>query len=501
MRSGVHGLPDVTVEVDGAPLKPQLRQALIDVRVRRVLSQPTQLELTFEDPRLHEQVAIGARISVGIAGQDQLLAAGEVTACEHLHAPDGRHRLRVRGYDVLHRLRRRRPLRAHTEVTAADLARELIAPLGLTVRSEGSPPAWPFLIQSGPSDLDLLVDLAGRCGLYLVLEGDVLSLVSLAGQGSPKSLALGQELLEVTVGVSGEWSAREVRVCGWNSHEAKEHAGAASTPGAGLQVEAMPDPARLGGDTPWVIVDATVHSDEHAQALAQAELDRRTAATVVMNGLCLGDPCLRPGGTVELRSVHPAVAGRYVLVTVEHRIEARSGFVSQLSSEPPASRPRSSATTLALGRVTRIDDPQDLGRIRVALPTVGGVETDWLGVLAPGGGKQKGLVVQPDVGDTVLVQLPHDDPARAIVLGGLHGADGDGEGGGKSQRRYALGTSGGHLLKIDDQAQVIRIEHGTGSYLELGPREVKLHAARALVVEAPGQAVTIRGNTVDFEKK
>ena len=108
-------------------------------------------------------------------------AAEQVTAVEHVYEPAHGREVRVRGYDLLHRLRKRQTVRAHVQTTLRDLARELVADLGLTVQAAAPGPLWPRLIQHRQTDLDLLVELAERCGLFLTVRGDVLHLLTLAG--------------------------------------------------------------------------------------------------------------------------------------------------------------------------------------------------------------------------------------------------------------------------------------------------------------------------------
>ncbi|MFP2934313.1 phage baseplate assembly protein V, partial [Pyxidicoccus sp. 3LG] len=175
---------------------------------------------------------------------------------------------------------------------------------------------------------------------------------------------------------------------------------------------------------------------------------------------------------------------------------------SELSSAPPPRRVRTRASAVTLGVVSRVDDPDSKGRVRCTLPAYGGVETDWMQVLAAGGGSGKGLMLLPDVKDTVLLVLGGEDPARGVVVGGLYGGDGPPDAGveGGSVRRYTLLTPGGHKLRLDDEGRTLRLEDGTGSYLELAPGGVKLHSKVALEVEAPGQDVVIRGRSIDFRR-
>jgi hypothetical protein len=71
---------------------------------------------------------------------------------------------------------------------------------------------------------------------------------------------------------------------------------------------------------------------------------------------------------------------------------------------------------------------------------------------------------------------------------------------GGSVRRYTLLTPGGHRLRLDDEGRTLRLEDGTGSYLEMTPGGVRLHSKVALDIEAPGQDVVIRGRAIDFRR-
>jgi phage protein D len=65
-------------------------------------------------------------------------------------------------------------------------------------------------------------------------------------------------------------------------------------------------------------VGQAVQDDQHADALAQAELDWRVGREVTLWGVAEGNPRLRPGTPVELQGVAPVLAGRYVLTEVTH---------------------------------------------------------------------------------------------------------------------------------------------------------------------------------------
>jgi phage baseplate assembly protein gpV len=130
------------------------------------------------------------------------------------------------------------------------------------------------------------------------------------------------------------------------------------------------------------------------------------------------------------------------------------------------------------------------------------METEWLEVVVPGAGNGKGLVALPDVGDHVLVICAHEDPAEGVVLGGVYGTGrppDDGVQGG-AIRRYTLRLPGGQYIQLDDEHKLIHVENSEGSYVELAPDKVRLHAATDLEIEAPGHNIVIRGQAIDFEK-
>lgn len=250
------------------------------------------------------------------------------------------------------------------------------------------------------------------------------------------------------------------------------------------------------------LADELLPNDLHATAVAQAELDLRTAREVTLSGIAEGNTDLLPGSRVEVHGLAKSFSGRYVLTSVTHVINRRTGFVSEISSVPPSTEKRSTAANAIWGTVTNVDDPDKLGRVCVSFPSLGEIETDWLGVMSAGAGSGKGFVILPDIGDDVLVLCVGGDLAHGIVLGGLFGTKNPGDYGveGTSIRRYLLGTPGGQKIRLDDTGQSIRVENKGGSFLELSPEKALLHSVVDLQIEAPGRAVAITGKTIDFRQ-
>lgn len=135
------------------------------------------------------------------------------------------------------------------------------------------------------------------------------------------------------------------------------------------------------------------------------------------------------------------------------------------------------------GVVSDVADPLKIGRIRARVPAVLGEQLDsgWALPCAPfGGGKERGMLFLPQVGDTVWVEFAGGDVSRPIWVGTFWGAP-DSTGGaddlgsetgseaptgdGGKEAGATLGvlkTKGGHELVLDDEGEVVLLANGNG---------------------------------------
>ncbi|MGH9245613.1 MAG: phage baseplate assembly protein V [Acidimicrobiales bacterium] len=492
-------IPAVQVTADGATLATEALTRLVAVRVAVRLSAPAQCELTFAAPLASNSFSLGSPLAVGVVGEGDLLFEGEVTAFEHVHGADGEALFRVRGYDVLHRLRKRQEVRVHENVTVEELAATLVADVGLSVDATVAGPRWARLFQHRQSDLELLGDVCDRSGLHFVAAHGRLRLITLDGFGDDVELSLGTTLQEARIEVNLETATERVGALAWDPIAAEPIEAEADSPRVGRNVGVDTDPSAVGVDGHRTLIDESGLTADHVEAAAQGWLDRRVARTVTLSGVADGDARLRAGGRVELTGVGDDFAGAYVLTEAVHTIDA-SGYRTTISSRPPEPRPRPKGASVTLGRITSVDDPDRLGRVRVALPAYGDVESVWFGVVVPAAGRDKGVVALPDVDDTVLVALPHEDPAEGIVLGGLYGTVAPPDSGvdDDAVKRYTIRTPGGQRAVLDDGNERVLLTNSQGSHVELAPEHVRVFATTDLLIEAPGRSITIRAKGIDF---
>jgi len=488
-------IPVFSVEFDGEFLADAEQLTIEEITVSQKLSAPTVCEVSFLYPM--RSLACGKTLRVMIGDQKRQIFSGDVTAVEHEYDGGGK-KIRMRAYDKLARLRKQSSVKAHVQVGLKDMASEMAGKLGLSVQGSADTPLWQRFIQYRQSDFDCLVDLAERAGIFLQLRDDVLHLVTLEGDGTSKTLTLGVDLLEASLTINQHAVCGSASVQGWDLSHVSKNEGSASSP----RLVSQKDVTREAPACQQVLVHEPTPDPAHATAIAQAELDFRAGSRTALWGLSEGDPELHPGGRVSVRGGMGDLDGDFVLTEVKHTIDRERGYVMEISSEVPSRRPRMTGFITVPGQVTRIDDPENLGRIRVELSACNNVETDWMCVVSPGAGKKKGCMTLPDVGDTVLACCSAENPAYGVVIGPVYGAGGMPDTGieAGAVARYTLCTPNGQRIQLDDSRKTLKIENSGGSYVELTPDRVTVHAATDMTVEAPGRSILIQANAIDFQR-
>ena len=170
--------------------------------------------------------------------------------------------------------------------------------------------------------------------------------------------------------------------------------------------------------------------------------------------------------------------------------------------------------------MTNNTDPDKQARVRVKYPSLSDTEESWWAPVAvPQAGKERGLLMLPQVGDEVIVGFEHGDARRPIVLGSVfNGKDTPGDEltldqkgglGVKSQDKIHLHSAKEFEIKSDD-VMTVEIEKDvthtikgkqtanvTGNYTVETKANGNLKAQQ-MTVEA-GATMTVKGVNVSVE--
>lgn len=342
----------------------------------------------------------------------------------------------VEGLESSHRLASASEFKAYLKQKRSDVAKAIAGRHGLaTSEIKTTDPQEPYLLQHG-NDFDCLSELAAEIGFeWFVADGKLY----FREQGSEQPVTLkpsDDTLLSVSVRYTGTPVASAVKVHGWNPAEQRVFTGVASkvgSPGDLLNSDASFVTTNYGKAKTAFGKDLEIATMPTA---AKAGADARAGAVargMIGSGLALegetyGNPDLRPGTYLKLQDLGSAVDGKYYLTEVVHEFtqasDTRTLFYSSGHRPEQATDLRSSTERwsggLVIGVVTNVNDEENLGRVKVKFPTLGGVtESNWARMVSAGAGNQYGLDVMPEVGDEVVVGFEGGDTRFPFVLGGL----------------------------------------------------------------------------------
>ncbi len=165
---------------------------------------------------------------------------------------------------------------------------------------------------------------------------------------------------------------------------------------------------------------------------------------------------------------------------------------------------------IVIGIVMDLDDPEELGRVRVKFPHLDDQPSDWARVATPMGGKGRGLFFRPEVDDEVLVAHELGDPRRSYIVGALWSkADPPPADDGKkvdNNWRFFRSRSG-HVMKFDDTSGSERIEVvGKGGdhkvVIDVSGRKIEITCSSGdISISAPTGKLSIDANQVEIKAK
>jgi uncharacterized protein involved in type VI secretion and phage assembly len=506
-------VPPVTLGSQALPAS--WLDALIDLKVECVFQAPARATLRFVDPAYvlasSELAEPGANLVVtDPSGGERRLFIGEVTGVGVDQRAGEQPELVLVAHDRSHRLARQATARSYSQTPYSEVVAKLCDDAGLDADVTATEATEEYLMQAD-SDLGLITELARRIGYDWWVTDTTLHFAP-PSAGPTVRLALGTTLRSFSARANAQ-PPTTVKVAGWDRSAQEVVTSVAGSDAASPAVLASSPIAERAAKRTQTLGAATVFtaglgvgSSSEAGTVSSAILDRIAASAVRASGLADGNASIALGATVEVSDAGP-LSGSYPVTRVEHVYRARSGFVTRFWSgdrQPTTladtlgslATPHAtfSATGLTVGVVTGINDPDAMGRVRVLYPGLGNqYTTGWARVASPGGGKTRGGVFVPEVGDEVLIGFECSDPRRPVVIGGLFGDKSTtpppGVKDGTVQQR-SITSRLGHVVSLLDGTvpgeQAIELTLAGGQHtLHLGKDNVTLSVPS-------GQAVTIK---------
>ena len=521
----------VYVKVNGALLPDEQMRRVVEVAVDQSLHLPDMCSVRLLDLgddtnqqrasffKLLDQdaFAIGREIEIamGYAQEPKSLFKGEITSIELDVDQNGGPILTVRGYARSHRLHRGRQSRSFLNMSDADIAQKIASEAGLSAKCD-SAPTHEYLFQNNQTNWEFLRERAFRLGYELFVEDRTLNFRKPQnGRNAAPEQKYGQNLFSLKVKVSSASQADEVVVKGWD-YKAKEAIVGKATSG---QLEPKTGLGKNGsqmastfGKAKVYVVNHPVESQSEADSLAKAIYDELDGSYVEAEGVCLGEPEIRPGTTVKLSQLGDRLSGDYYVSTATHTMSTAEGYrtsfavsgrrTNTLLESVRTPRDGESRLGIVIGVVTNNSDPDDLGRVKVKFPWLAEDESWWARLASPGAGKKRGIEFVPEIDDEVLVAFEHGDLTRPFVIGGLWN--------GKDTPSVASSTAvkGGKVVYrtiCDDKLAIeLHADDGDESLLLVSRDEPKLHIVmklkdNSIEIMAPGPISVISEGDVSVK--
>jgi hypothetical protein len=290
-----------------------------------------------------QKLDFGKEIQVKV--EDDLLFNGRVSAIEAEFGEGRSPEIAVLLEDRLQDMRMTRRTRSFSNVSDADVIRQIAGDHGLQPTIDVSGPTHTVLAQVNQSDLAFVRDRARAAGAELWIDGTRLFAKGRSSRsGSPIRLKYGAELREFSAIADLAHQRTSVTVTGWDvagkqaiKHKADDAALASEvgsdTSGASVLQSAF-------GDRKESVAHTVPFTASEAQVQAESWFRAAARRFVVGRGLAQPNAKLRVGAWVELDGLGSSFNGRYYLAEVMHEFDGASGFLSQFTVERPGLGPK-----------------------------------------------------------------------------------------------------------------------------------------------------------------
>jgi phage protein D len=282
---------------------------------------------------------LGADIEVysGEVDRPRELFRGVITAIEQVFQRGQPPLLRLCAEDALLAARLARRSRVYTDQSPADIVNTIAGELGLqavVTALAGPVQTWS---QIDETDLAFLRRLLARFDADLQVVGRELHVSPRADvERGRVSLDVDSDLHRISVCADLAEQVTAVQTRGWDAAagsvvRAEVEQGSNLGPGSGRDGATVLRDAI--GERADNLGHCAVHSQEQAQALAEAAFDHRARRFVRANGVTEGNPNLRVGTRLTLTGLGTRFDNDYYVVSSRHIYDLQDGYRTEFSAE------------------------------------------------------------------------------------------------------------------------------------------------------------------------
>ena len=520
------------VKIGGSDVARDFMDDVIEIVVDTSLYLPEMFTIQLQDPNLKwvdngsllelgKEVEISVQASEDLGSQRGVLIKGEITALEPDFSAEGDTRMLVRGYNKSHRLHRGKKTRTFLKYKDSDIVSAIAGEVGLSAQVDATTVTYDYVLQNNQTNMEFLQARAARLGYQVfAAEGKLYFKKGEANLGDGPELKLGEELRSFRPALTSTHQVDKVKVLGWDPKQKQAITGQA-TPNSAMNQGGIGKTGGAAAQSAYgaaeaVVTTRPVVSVAEANALATGLANDLSGEFIDAEGICFGNPGVKAGKRITIKGVGTRFSGKYFVTAASH-IWNDEGYETHftISGRQPTTISQllqsENGHELGLGRingvvigvVTNLNDPDNLGRVKVKYPWLGDqIESDWMRLATPMAGASRGFMYLPEVNDEVLVAFEHGDVHRPYIVGALwNGQDkpplqnSEAVADGKVNKRIIKSRSG-HVIILDDTQNAEQIvirdkKQANEIVIESKDDKMTIKVGKDFTVEA-GAKVTIK---------
>ena len=230
--------------------------------------------------------------------------------------------------------------RAFLQMSDDDIVQKIASECGLSANADATSQVFDYVLQNNLTDWEFLHERAARYGYEVYVTGTTLNFVKPKVDGSPTlSSTLWNDLLHIHAHATSVGQVSDVTVRGWDPAQKTAIVGQvtkrAATRAPGSRTERHWRSTSTRHTYP--LNRRPVHTQAEADKLAQALADTHAGDSIRVEAEIVGNPAVKAGQMIDLKSLGQRYSGQYYLTAVTHRYGHR-GYTTEAHGWRPSQR-------------------------------------------------------------------------------------------------------------------------------------------------------------------
>jgi phage protein D len=269
-------------------------------------------------------------IEIGYVDDTRLMMLGDITAVGVDFPATGMPTLDIRGQGRHHRLHRQRRRKPFTASTDSGIAEEMAREVGLTPKVDPTSAERPYHSDADKTYLSILRARAERINYEVVVKGDTLYFQKPGYRSNPGpalTLEWGRNLKSFRPQLNIHNQVTEVKARGAQTSQGGGKEALVGTAAAGgervlLGSQSASEAVQEQFEPNSILYqDHNLASQEEANEVALAQLERNSMNYITGNGACMGDIRLEPRKVIDIKGIG-SYSGHYYVISVTHTVDS-----------------------------------------------------------------------------------------------------------------------------------------------------------------------------------